>query len=181
MRIKSFILLLQALVISALMSVSVSATTISPSGGSATHPLDFGIDYSGGRSFVTGAGDGFKDIYRFKATTAAATAADFSGSFKGGGFSALKVEWLDGSTVIFAFNFLDYPYPSGFDLALPLIFGKKYNLVISGALTKGGPGGSYAFDVTAVPLPPAALLLLSGLIGIGALGRRRRGAKKVSV
>ena len=37
-----------------------------------------------------------------------------------------------------------------------------------------GAGFDYTVDISPVPLPPAALLLVSGLLGIGALSRRQR-------
>jgi len=50
-----------------------------------------------------------------------------------------------------------------------------YDLVITGTAT-GILGGQYVGTVaaSAVPLPAAAWLLLSGLVGIGAMARRRR-------
>jgi hypothetical protein len=50
-----------------------------------------------------------------------------------------------------------------------------YELIITGTTT-GVSGGAYAGVVAAspVPLPAAAWLLLSGLVGVGAMARRRR-------
>lgn len=49
-----------------------------------------------------------------------------------------------------------------------------YELILTGDAT-GSSGGIYAgaFHLTAVPLPAAAWLLLSGLVGLGAIARRR--------
>ena len=38
----------------------------------------------------------------------------------------------------------------------------------------GGPTGEINFTLSQVPLPPAALLFGSALVGLGILGRRRR-------
>jgi hypothetical protein len=47
-----------------------------------------------------------------------------------------------------------------------------YDLLVTG--TAGSGGGSYSGTVSAVPLPAAAWLLLSGLVGVGAMARRRK-------
>jgi hypothetical protein len=51
----------------------------------------------------------------------------------------------------------------------------EYVLQIAGVATSAG-GGSYTagIGVTAVPLPAAVPLLLSGMAGLGAMARRRR-------
>jgi hypothetical protein len=64
-----------------------------------------------------------------------------------------------------------------------LIIGHTYDLVfqVTHNATTGNSAVNSSFTVTPspVPVPPAAILLLSGLVGIGALGRKRLG--KVSV
>ena len=63
----------------------------------------------------------------------------------------------------------------GTDFNLPALAPGMYELIITGTTT-GVSGGAYAGVVAAspVPLPAAAWLLLSGLVGVGAMARRRR-------
>jgi hypothetical protein len=65
---------------------------------------------------------------------------------------------------------------SGTSFNLPALASGPYDLVITGTAT-GILGGQYVGTVaaaSAVPLPAAAWLLLSGLAGVGAMARRRR-------
>jgi len=64
---------------------------------------------------------------------------------------------------------------SGTSFNLPSLASGMYDLVITGTAT-GVLGGQYVGTVaaSAVPLPAAAWLLLSGLAGVGAMARRRR-------
>jgi hypothetical protein len=64
---------------------------------------------------------------------------------------------------------------SGTSFNLPSLASGMYDLVITGTAT-GILGGQYIGTVaaSAVPLPAAAWLLLSGLAGVAAMARRRR-------
>ena len=64
---------------------------------------------------------------------------------------------------------------TGTSFNLPSLPSGLYDLVITGTAT-GSSGGQYLGTVvaSAVPLPAAAWLLLSGLAGVGAMARRRR-------
>jgi hypothetical protein len=64
---------------------------------------------------------------------------------------------------------------TGTSFNLPSLPSGMYDLLITGAAT-GVSGGQYVGTVaaSAVPLPAAAWLLLSGLAGVGAMARRRR-------
>ncbi len=63
---------------------------------------------------------------------------------------------------------------SGTVLVVPSLSTGEYDLIIAGTAT-GSAGGDYsgAISTTAVPLPAAAWLLLSGLAGVGLMSRRR--------
>lgn len=85
--------------------------------------------------------------------------------------------WKDQSTSIVS------PVSNIGIVTFALIVGHTYDLVfkVTHFASKKASVASSSFTVTPspVPVPPAAILLLSGLVGIGALGRKRSG--KVSV
>ena len=64
-----------------------------------------------------------------------------------------------------------------------LVVGHTYDLVFKvthlASPTAGVVSSGFVVTPSPIPVPPAAVLLLSGLVGIGALGRKRSG--KVSV
>ena len=62
---------------------------------------------------------------------------------------------------------------SGVTFVVPSLAAGEYDLVITGT-ANGTAGGFYQGVVSAVPLPAAAWLLLSGLAGVGIMARRRK-------
>jgi len=86
-------------------------------------------------------------------------------NFAGFDIKGLKLELIDTTTNT------DYFLSHKFTLAgLPA---GDYELIVTGDAT-GKNGGVYSGAITAVPLPAAAWLLLSGLVGVGVIARRRR-------
>jgi hypothetical protein len=84
---------------------------------------------------------------------------------------------------LFAANGIGIPVgsslSSGKSIDLPSLASGNYDLQINGTVTGSGVGGidgaySGILTATAVPLPAAAWLLLSGLAGVGAMARRRK-------
>ena len=64
---------------------------------------------------------------------------------------------------------LNFSYPS-LGATVP---GNYYDLQMTGTVT-GPTGGGYGGTISVVPVPAAAWLLLSGLVGVGAMARRRK-------
>ena len=93
---------------------------------------------------------------------------------------------------IYEVELVDFEFPAAFDiLALGIVqdlmplgigFGTgsfTFDVSTPGMLTAhlaalpgAGGVGTYAFQITAIPLPPAAMLLFSGLIGLVLVARR---------
>lgn len=64
---------------------------------------------------------------------------------------------------------------SGFvNLNLPLLGAGLYTITFASVAGPLSDGGFYTNSLTAVPVPPAVVLFLSALAGLGLLGRRRR-------
>jgi hypothetical protein len=59
------------------------------------------------------------------------------------------------------------------DFTLQSLASGSYRINITG-MYSGSNGGSYSGNVAMIPLPAAAWLLLSGLVGLGAVARRRK-------
>jgi hypothetical protein len=89
------------------------------------------------------------------------------------GFSAFTAQLFDPS------NGLITSFVSGVTQYLvPLTTVGTYKLVVTVTQTGTAPH-SYTFDAQVIPLPAAAWLLLSGVVGLGAMARRRRVAAEV--
>lgn len=135
------------------------------------------------RTFVTGGDNSFHDTFTFVTGTGPIslqfypTASDAKGS--PGSLSTevgdLQYWFSDGvspvtPTVITESNG-DYVGGLVYPLFENLMSGAVYTLHVTGTMLDTG---DYAVDVSAVPLPPAALAFGSALVGMGLLGRRRK-------
>jgi hypothetical protein len=73
------------------------------------------------------------------------------------------------------FNAYNYQSPSPLVESINYFAGLDDQLFLVGFSTATYLGTADITDISAVPLPPSVLLLGSGLLGLGFLGRRRRG------
>ena len=93
-----------------------------------------------------------------------------------GPIANLRAEWFDTGGSI---GFLDVTDGTGALLSpgalllVQILATGNYFLHITGATLGTGAGFVLGVDVTALPLPPALILFLSALLGLGILGRRR--------
>jgi hypothetical protein len=184
--VKKLVLLAQALVAWAMLSSAVSATTLNPGD---VVSLENGSFYDTDRPSI-GANTSINDVFTFTANVASAVyKAD--GVFDGAVDSFYNVKnltltWfnlttgtqvaVDQQTNNNAVN--TGPNTTTINFAL----GNIYRLVITG--TTGSEGGGYNFQirsVSAVPLPPAALLLITGIAGAGFMARRRKAKEAAGV
>jgi hypothetical protein len=169
-----------AVMASVFLAVSANAVTLPPIGpNSALVVLGYPDDVDGGAS-IRARNTIFTHTYEFQLLNSGASLNSFI--FTGTnstGFSTLTVSLVDGVTNAFigSINGLTSLTPV---LVTGLTSGGFYNLVVSGKTTATG-NSLYAFNVSAVPVPPALLLLVSGLFGAGFMGRRKRAASSVSV
>jgi hypothetical protein len=115
-------------------------------------------------------GSSFTDNFYFSlASTSKFSSKVANISLAGFGFSTLTAHLFDITTSTFVGSGLNFTLPS-------LAGGDNYDLVVSGkALSPLGGIFAGAVHVSAAaPIPAAAWLLLSGLVGVGAMARRRK-------
>ena len=121
----------------------------------------------------------FTHVYHLKSgnTAGVLDAFNFSGT-AGIGFTALTLTLKDitNSVVLGSINVLTAAVP----IYATLTTGNLYDLIVTGKATANSTS-TYSFAISAVPVPPALLLLVSGLCGVGFMGRRKKSVAKISV
>ncbi len=180
MKNKLAILALSAVLSSGLMVGAASAVTVSP--GSTSILDNVGVSPEGYYDAFVGTPltKLFTSVTKTFSFVAAAgfPTVDVDIAASGSNFGVTLATWKDitaGSAAVTLSNTLTN--------TIALIVGHTYDLVFTVTHNPSPKAGvvisSFTVTPSPVPVPPAAILLLSGLVGIGALGRKRAG--KVSV
>jgi hypothetical protein len=130
-------------------------------------------------------GSSSTDQFNFFSTTAFAGVLNSTSTIAvgiGAGFQKFDVTWIGSVSGILTSVSLG-PVGTGgvFNLPLPVPSAQFYQLIVDWVANKN-EGGAYSMRITVprgegetqLPLPPALLLFGSALVGLGALGRRKR-------
>ncbi len=168
--------------------MSANAVSIDPFnlGGGIVALVD-GLNYTDSQTFSSDGdprpipGGGIVDFYKFN--TSAVNNTDYSASVlnaDGGfnfGIADLTLSWFNETTSTFVTSLVVTDslgvLINGATQFLAFSVGDIYRLEISGSVLSEGGTYNIKLSPSAVPLPGAALFLLSGLAGMGFLGRYR--------
>jgi hypothetical protein len=181
MTVKNMYMSVVALIAAAFFAASAHAITIAPNNPVAL--LTYGVEYTGVNTY--GKNKTFTDTYHFQAGANAGTLNSFGFTVTGTApnfvptFSLLKFQVYDVTANVYSavFNVFTTTYPQ----VGSLIIGHLYDFIVTGKTTNATAGNTYSFNVSAIPVPPALILLVSGLFGAGLMGRRKKIAKSVSI